>query len=204
MQEAEVALLGRIVAEAAHDLNNVLAVTKNAGGLLRDIIYMLQPEQLPHADKFKRVVESLDRQTSKGTRTAKTLNSLAHLADAPEAEVDLATLVSMAVILETRHASQNCVELDSSLLESGISISGHPLRFLLALAACLRACVESAAQGNVSLQCQSEKGTAMVYFNLSSEMKEFAPYLTIFEELGLTFEKLKTGCVLRFPTARSK
>lgn len=187
MQQRELALLGRMVAEAAHDLNNVLAVTRDAGGLLRDILATVKPKKLPHPDKLARIVESIDRQTARGARTAKALNGLAHLADEPEATVDLATLVSLAAVLETRHASQNRVEVSALLLTPGVFVTAPPLRLMLALAGCLRACVDACHDGTVAVGCGRENGEAVVRFAMSRPVDPCVDEVSGVTDLGLRF-----------------
>jgi len=166
MHHEELALLGRIVAETAHDLNNVLAVTRDAGGLLGDILKVAPSGSLPHGEKLVRIAESIDRQTKRGAEAAKALNQFAHLTDHAVAKMDTATLVPLARMLATRYAAQSRTTVFVGKLVTRQEIECRPLQTLLAIVSCLRACVTSCPGGQVTISTHKAKPGAEVHFRL--------------------------------------
>ena len=199
MHHKETALLGRIVAEAAHDLNNVLAVTRDGGGLLGDILKMAG--DMPYADKLKRIVDSIDRQTKRGAETAKALNQFAHLADEERAESDLATLADLALILTRRFASQRRTEISFPRPKKGIVFTGPVLRVLLGVVACLRACIDACAEGKVEIDVNKAKPNVEMGFTLqgAKSIPDPAPLNSALEEMEMLFVVRDSRALLAIP-----
>jgi signal transduction histidine kinase len=206
MDYRETTVLGRIVAEAAHDLNNVLAVTRDAGGLLKDILATVKPSKLPHPEKLQRIVESIDRQTRRGADMAKALNRFAHLTDEERAEVDLAALASLAMALTGRHASQRRTALSANHLPPGPMLEAPPMETLLAITACLRALADACPEGAIDLSTAAVEGGGEVRFALTGCKETAEPALSApaCEALGAAFSHEGDRAVLALAPPRAE
>lgn len=163
MEQTELTLAGRLVADATHDLNNVLAVVRDAGGLLRDIL-AVNRKKLPHADKLERICDSIDRQTRRGATVAKGLNRFAHGLDEPVAEVEAGEAAELALGLTARRGAQNRTELEFGGALPSLPLIVPPFRLHLALCSCLKACIESAPGGKVELTVRrGDRGAVFIF-----------------------------------------
>lgn len=206
MHHQELATLGRIVAEATHDLNNVLAITRDAGGLLRDILSIAETDALAHRDKLERVADGIDRQTKRGTATAKALNRLAHLGDRERDELDLTDMTLLAIELTRRHANSFQVTVTTARTARNLKLEGPPLRTLLLLAACLRGCIEACAGKEVRVSTAQTGKEAGVLFASREGNDMPSPQVPdqALEATGAHLATDKNGVALRFASATSK
>jgi C4-dicarboxylate-specific signal transduction histidine kinase len=72
--------MGRLTAQATHEMQNILATIRESAGLMEDLL-ALGGEGFPHAERFKRGLRVLSEQVERGMTLSEQLNYCAH---APE------------------------------------------------------------------------------------------------------------------------
>jgi signal transduction histidine kinase len=98
MERQEMAELGRVLAGATHDLNNVLAVIKEATGLADDALNAGgQPAEF--RGRLEKVIGRVMRQVARGTEIITALNRFAHSLDEYRQETSAADVLERVVFL---------------------------------------------------------------------------------------------------------
>ena len=109
--DTDLKFFSAVTASVTHELNNILAIINQTGGLLEDLMYgadetvTLAPEQL------KRITERLEKQSSRGIETIKKLNKFAHNCDEVNVAFDLKEITGGIVALSQRFADLCQVKL---------------------------------------------------------------------------------------------
>jgi C4-dicarboxylate-specific signal transduction histidine kinase len=159
----EVAFLGRITAAFTHEMKNVLAIIKESGGLMEDLLTLNQETPFPHKDRFVRCLATIQAQTNRGVELSNRLNRLAHSPDEEVATVDLNEILDQVVFLSERFARLKGVTLSLNLHEEALNVVVSPLRLQMAVFSCLECCWRSmAAGGSVALSVTQAGKEAIV------------------------------------------
>lgn len=157
MHASEIAMIGRIVASATHELNNVLGIVKDAGGLMSDVL-KLNGGAVQHADKIDRAAGKIAPQVLRGTAITAALNRFAHLMDDPRSKQDAAGLAETACLLMSRLARQRKVTLQSQPPRKDAQVETDATRLFLMLCAMLDACALQAGEDQtVTLAVERDK-----------------------------------------------
>ena len=157
MNPLEITMIGRIIASATHELNNVLGIVKDAGGLMGDVLRM-GADLNAHKDKLQRAADKVPTQISRGTQITGNLNRFAHLMDQVRSEQDAGTLVQTACGLMSRLARQRKVTLTAEPPRKALAVETDATRLFLLLCFMLDACAEAAQpEQEVRLCAEKEK-----------------------------------------------
>jgi len=127
---SELAFLGRILASATHDLQNILAIIKECGALSEDILGMNKISRLKHGDKLASACGSIGPQVERGRALLIALNSLAHAAGAEYPQTDGVLFASRGIALAERMARLKECTLGPGELEKDVRIAGDAFLFL--------------------------------------------------------------------------
>lgn len=136
------AFVARLTAGATHELRNVLAIVKESGGLVQDLL-AIGASADGRADA---ALVRIEAQVARGAELLTSLNRLAHGLDLAEDTVDLGEAVEHVVVLCRRYARQRdrAVEVRGG---ASVVVTGNALDVFRALVAGVEWCVNAVAQG---------------------------------------------------------
>lgn len=165
MKDDEVAFSGRITAAFTHEVKNVLAIIKEASGLMEDLLSLSRDASFPHRERLVRAVSTIQAQVNRGVELSTRLNRFAHSLDEPVAAVDLKDMIDQFALLAQRFARLKEVKLTSSTaaFEGAFNLVISPVRLQMALLAAVEACWgEMPAGAEVHLRAEMRNGEAAV------------------------------------------
>jgi hypothetical protein len=122
----ELGFQGRITASVSHEINNVLATISETAGLLRDLTELAGRGRPANAAELRSCVEAIIDEVKRGFRVVKNLNTFAHSADEPVAEVDLGELAALAAVLASYVSFSSSVDLQC-MSGAGPRLTTRPL-----------------------------------------------------------------------------
>ena len=100
----ELAFFGKVTASISHEINNVVTVVGEVGGLLHDMALMAERGRPLDAEKVRRECERVAGQVARGKEIIKSLNRFAHSTDDPTKTADLVETTAQSVRLFQRFA----------------------------------------------------------------------------------------------------
>lgn len=204
------AFLGKIVASMTHEIKNTYAIILESSGLLSDLL-TLQPEgSSPPADKFQKVLGSINEQVHRGVALATRLNQFAHSMDEPVASIKIADLLELVAALMQRLARQREMELEVIAPDRDESFRSDPFRVQLVLASVIDQLAEVLESGgkiilqplpaaqNVTILCEAQgpkqAGWEALTANFIDSLKGILEALGA--ELALSSAPAKEGIIL--------
>lgn len=155
--ESEVAFFGKITASITHEIKNVLAIIKESSGLVEDIIAMSPEGSALHQEKIGKSLSNIKNQVQRGTDLTALLNKFAHSADNKIEKIDLCEMVEQLGALTLRFARLKQVDLETSASDEPVAIVTDPIRFQMALLACIESCLELMQPGGQITLCPRKK-----------------------------------------------
>jgi C4-dicarboxylate-specific signal transduction histidine kinase len=165
MKDDEVAFSGRITAAFTHEVKNVLAIIKEASGLMEDLLSLSRDASFPHRERLARAISTIQAQVNRGVELSTRLNRFAHSLDEPVAAVDLKDMIDQFTLLAQRFARLKEVSLTSgpAAFEGALNLVISPVRLQMALMAAVEACWgEMPAGAEVSLRAEKIDDEAAV------------------------------------------
>jgi len=165
---SELAFLGRILASATHDLQNILAIIKECGALSEDILGMNKISRLKHGDKLASACGAIGPQVERGRTLLIALNSLAHAAGAEYPQTDGVLFSLRGIALAERMARLKECTLVAGELEKGVVIAGDAFLFLETLSLGVALVLTNCTAGNaLRIDLLSESGRALLRIQTS-------------------------------------
>jgi len=122
---------GAVTASVSHELNNVISIIDQTGGLLDDLLYSADTGKPVPQEKLRSIVDKIAVQTDRGVRIIKRMNYFAHSVDEAVKQVNIVQLTDNFARLMQRLASQKKIEIVASFSADSIQINTNP--FLLEL-----------------------------------------------------------------------
>lgn len=139
---------GMLAASVTHELNNVLSIIDQAGGLLGDLTAGAAAGQAIDPRRIETVRERIDRQVRKGVGILNRLNRFAHSIDEPAARFDVVGETENLVGLTRRFAELRQARLELAPCAEEILVAGDAFALQQALFACLRIALDGAGEGD--------------------------------------------------------
>jgi C4-dicarboxylate-specific signal transduction histidine kinase len=154
--EDSLAFFGAITASVSHELNNVVSILNQTGGLLEDLLAGAREGRSIKNERLARIAETFRVQTERGIGIIKRLNKFSHSADEPAREYNVNETVENLVCLAQRPASLKKTELAFVPPAEPVQIVGNPFMMQQALFGIIRMAL-SAVQGNETLTFSLER-----------------------------------------------
>lgn len=139
------AFFGVVTASVSHELNNVLSIVDQTGGLLQDTIAAGAPIQ---ADRVAAAAGAVRRQAERGLEIVRRLNRFAHSADDVCVRFDPTEVLENLVGLSQRFAQLERVELDLADTRGHPTLTGDPLAFQAVTFHAIRSGLAAARRGD--------------------------------------------------------
>ncbi len=118
--------MGRIVAQAAHELNNVIAIVEQNAGLLQDLT---AEGATPPPEKLRHIADQIGTQSRRGTAILRAPRTFAHSADSDHTTFDVGDALANLCLLARRSADLKGVGLRVEPADLGTTLLGSPFRF---------------------------------------------------------------------------
>lgn len=214
----ELAHFGAVSAGLAHELNNALATTQAAAGLIDDYCAMIERGREVAPDKLAVAAQRVERSLRRGLQLVDLLHWFAHSIDEPSRPLQLAELVDRVVLsaaVPARRAGAT-VEVDGDGLE-GLALRGSEFELHHVVYRTLTAAFGVAATEAIVLVGGAPAGPDHVEIQVAVDRRdeaadldgELAACRPFAEQLGgtLTAAELEppvVGLVLRLPRERSQ
>lgn len=125
--DGDVGFFGAITASVTHELNNVISIIDQTGGLFDDLIEGERRGVPLSIERLAGLSESIQKQTRRGLGIIERLNAFAHTTDRPTAEFDLNEVVGNIVELCCRLAELRKVELRFEAHPKPVMVFGNPM-----------------------------------------------------------------------------
>jgi len=136
----EVAFMGRIMAGFTHEMKNVLAIIKESGGLMEDLLSLVQEGSFAHKERFLRVLDKIREQVQRGVDLSTRLNRFAHSPDEPIATVDLNETANQVAMLAERFARLKGIVLKADPGNDRLDLVSSPVGIYMALFSGMESC----------------------------------------------------------------
>lgn len=138
---------GAMTASVSHELNNVITILDQVGGLLQDILGAAQAGAPIRTEQLKTIQERVLRQTQRGVDIIRNLNRFAHGVDDTVMKFDLDTVVGNLANLAQRPFDLGKARLVFNPSGNEIPVSASPFRLQQVIFECLRAFLNYGIQG---------------------------------------------------------
>lgn len=159
------AFFGTLAASVTHELNNVLSIIDQAGGLLGDLAAGAATGRAIDPRRLETIRERIGRQVSKGVGIVNHLNRFAHSIDESMGGFDAVAETENLVALALRFAELKKVRLEQAPCTEEIRGAGDAFALQQGLFACLRTILEGAEEGDridIGLRRDGEAGVLSV------------------------------------------
>jgi signal transduction histidine kinase len=152
--------MGRIVASAAHELNNVMAIAEQNAGLLQDL---LAQGVSPPPEKLAQIAEGILVQSRRGVDLLRAVRAFAHSADADRVDFDVTATLANLCLLARRRADVKGVRLTLEPSPERVTLWSSPFRFQQVVYLVIESCLESAGEADTfSIRAQRQDGHVVV------------------------------------------
>jgi C4-dicarboxylate-specific signal transduction histidine kinase len=149
-REKELAFFGTVTASLSHEINNVIAIVGELGGLLDDLLYAAEQGRPLNTDKLKDVSNKMAKQVEKGKIIIKRLNRFAHSVDEPIKQVDVKELLQQISAIAERFAFLKGVSLETDFgIDDSINIQTNPFLLQQAIFLCIQLALSRAQKNDV-------------------------------------------------------
>jgi len=126
--DTELKFFGTITASVTHELNNVISIISQTGGLLEDLLAGTKQNRPIEPERLERIAEKVSIQTERGIKIIKRLNSFAHSTDISTGSFDLNELLENLGALMERFISLKGASLTLELSNGPLEITNNQLK----------------------------------------------------------------------------
>ncbi|MFH1090554.1 MAG: hypothetical protein V1742_03190, partial [Pseudomonadota bacterium] len=147
LNQQDLAFMGMVTAGITHEMNNVLAIIRESGGLMKDLLGLFKESEFAHQEKFSRSVTRILEQVKRGVELSNRLNQFAHSMDEAEVRMKMDELLDQAVVLNRRFARLKQVSLAYEPAPDGPVIRAALFRLLRVLSVLIEYCLNKCPPG---------------------------------------------------------
>lgn len=162
----KILFMGSVLASVTHEMQNVMAIVKESGALIEDILQLNGPPKLKHGDKLRPAFTNISEQIFRGRDLMLMLNGFAHAAEDFPESADLTRFSKQIVTLASRMVRLKECSLRTDLDGPPLAVRGNALAIMqciyLAIAAQLECC-QPEDELSVSLVREHEDKPAAVF-----------------------------------------
>ncbi len=143
----DLAFFGRVTASTTHQINNVLTIVAELGGLIDDLV-RLEAEGRPlSGEKLADIAARIQRHVDRGVGYVERLNAFAHAVDSPEETVDAGRAIAGLTALASRLAELRRSRLVCRVPEAPLPLRTRPFRLLRLVHLGIEAALAGAERG---------------------------------------------------------
>lgn len=180
------AFFGAITASVSHELNNVISIINQTGGLLDDLLIGARGGKEIPVERLERMADSVRAQTERGVGIIKRLNKFAHSADEEKCQFNLNETIENLIALLERLANLKKSSLKIELPDEPVTILGSPFLTQQAVYWTVRQALEIVDDNDlISVKIGSKDNNKIVSVVVPRLFPEGQPDLT-YQELIMT------------------
>lgn len=184
--DTDLRFFSAVTASVTHELNNVLSIINQTGGLLEDLLYGVSQGEELKLEQLERIAEKISLQTQRGIDIIKRLNSFAHTCDNPVAEFDVYELTSGIVELSQRFADLCRVKLILNADQSrSVEVNNNPLKIQQVVFLILREIfIASNRDESIDVLCTARDDNAEIEVKHFYLAEPYQPDMTVIERIA--------------------
>jgi len=182
--DTELKFFGAITASVTHELNNVISIINQVGGLLEDLSYGVSQGQEIKPEQMQKITDRISHQTERGIGIIKRLNTFAHTVDEPVAEFDICALMENLVALSERLATLAGVRLTVQLGDEPVLLTGNRLKIQQVVFLALKSLLKIAAKdARLEISVHREEKGASINLDLAMSEMGVTPEVTLLKTI---------------------
>jgi len=161
----EIAFFGKITAGVTHEIKNVLAIIKEASGLMEDIMSISPEAVISNQDKIQISLTRIKDQVRRGIKLTGRLNKFAHSSYESLAVINLYEIIEQVIELSARFAGYKKVVLKVYPPDQSISIRTRSVQLQRTLFECIECCLDLMhSGGQINIYPKKSNEHHEVYF----------------------------------------
>ncbi|MCJ7628784.1 MAG: hypothetical protein MUO50_10400 [Longimicrobiales bacterium] len=203
-QNPEAAFLAAMTGSTTHEVRNVLAIIKESGGLIGDMVHVSGERGVLDKEKVLRAVDRIETQVKRGADLLTNLNRLSHTLDHGLVTVDLGEEVAQMVFRGQRFARKKGQQVTAGDLEEKCTFPVNPLHLHMVLFAALERCLDRLPEGSsATVEVFKEGGGFVVEYRgaleegwkggAPCEAEDWRDLEDLAGSLGVTVERAPAG-----------
>lgn len=184
------AFFSAIVASSTHELNNVLSIVDQVGGLLEDLAARVATGDAVDPSRLETLRGRIDRQVRKGVGIVHHLNNLAHSLDEPHASFDATETLEDVLALSERLVDLRQVRLQRTDWKDW-SAAGDAFSYQRGVFEALRLVLAESTEGDrIEVDSRPDGGAGLVSISgtarstVREEDREFGRLVEVMRALG--------------------
>ncbi len=133
LKDLQLKFVAKILASFTHEMKNHLAIIKESGGLIQDLVAMGKKPKKKDAEVYLSSLQLIDDQVKKSIDVIDVLNRFAHRMDHPACSFLINDAVEELIVLMQRIANRKRISLQKDFRTAVPAIIGDPsmLQFLI-------------------------------------------------------------------------
>ncbi len=184
----DVKFFGVITASVTHELNNVISIIEQTGGLLDDMVAGEEQGIPISTTRLGTVSKQIQKQTQRGLEIIRRLNHFAHATDAVSMEFDVNAMMANLIDLSRRLAERRNVSLDFQSASQSMTIRGQPFTVQRAVFGALMTMVDHAIDRSaITISCTPVQKHVEVALSGEAEVPEDTASIKLIPEIVDTF-----------------
>ena len=125
--DTQLKFVGAITASVTHELNNIISILNQTGGLLDDMLAGAEQDISIKSERLRKIADRIRIQTERGINIIKRLNSFAHSGDQSFGTFDLNELMENLGALLERFVTLRGASLSMELSSESLELTNNPL-----------------------------------------------------------------------------
>lgn len=144
----DVLFMGDILASVTHEMQNVMAIIKESGALVDDILNLNGPPRMRYGDKLEESLQHIREQVGRARDLMLMLNGFAHAASDYSQSCDVVHFAKQISVLAERMVRMGECRLDVKLEGEPLPVFGNALMIMQSMYLALSAVLEGCASGD--------------------------------------------------------
>ncbi len=177
--DTELKFSGTIIASSTHELNNVISILNQTGGLLEDFLFAAENgSPIPH-EKLKNIADKIRIHSERGIEIIKHLNKFAHSSDLMHGPFNLNDLIENLSALIERFVSLKGAALSIELPSNKIEVTNFPFKVQQVIFMALKIILSNTQKGDsVKLSIVGNESNSKIKIELVTERECLLPDLS--------------------------
>jgi len=189
LRENGLAFFGAITASVSHELNNIISIIDQTGGLLDDLLAGARHGRPVENERLQRIAESIACQVKRGEGVIGHLNTFAHSVDHQVQEFEINQLVGNITELTRRFASLKRVHLETQPFDTPVTLQNNSFLVQQAVFLCIKQLLASAERED-TITVSVEDDRSVVRLLIKAEPSRLKT-----DDLDLHYLELLTGYI---------
>ena len=202
-------VFAKALAATTHEIKNTLSIINENAGLLEDLATLADEDSGIPSGHIQSAVSTIMKQVVRSNMIMKNLNTFAHSADTPFAQVNLEQTLLLMIALTARQAAMKKIAVSAACpLELGIHTQVFSFESLVYLTLCR---IYNAVASESTLQVEAVEDNAMIIISFSVHDQASSPLDTVSDDetslaakIGAALTGEKDTFVIKIPASAAK